>query len=131
MQNTQQDNDTNKKKTELDSRPFESSRLGEKKTSDTAEMYGDGDRIDFSEHSHPLRKPADLIIKEEAWGYIEDDAYIDSSNIKIEVKDCLIFLSGTVNNKLSKRKAADLMKDVEGLKGIQNNIKVLAQEDRT
>ena len=52
------------------------------------------------------------------------DSYVDASDLEISVKDGEVILSGTVNDKSSKRRAEDLAENITGVNDVTNNIKV-------
>lgn len=55
---------------------------------------------------------------------LTDDAWLDASNIDIEVKVAEVTLNGTVNSREDKRRAEDLAEAISGVRHVQNNLRV-------
>jgi Flp pilus assembly secretin CpaC len=49
---------------------------------------------------------------------------LDASEIEVKVSGGEVTLSGTVNSRMDKRRAEDIVEDVSGVKHVQNNIRV-------
>ena len=69
-------------------------------------------------------KHSDENIKEDVCHILYKNHDIDASEIEVNVKDGIVFLSGTVNVRSAKMKAEMILDDVFGLEDIQNNIKL-------
>jgi osmotically-inducible protein OsmY len=65
-------------------------------------------------------------IKEEVCECLTDDASIDASNISIEVKDGIVTLTGSVDDRNMKHRAEDLAEDISGVKDVENRLSVQA-----
>jgi len=67
---------------------------------------------------------SDERITDEICERLTRDPEVDATNIEITVQSGLVTLSGTVNDRQSKRAAEDLANDVWGVKDVQNQIRV-------
>lgn len=56
-------------------------------------------------------------------------SWIDAENVELEVRSGEVILSGTVEDRQSKRAIEDLAEQVLGVKDVQNNIRVQARSD--
>jgi osmotically-inducible protein OsmY len=54
--------------------------------------------------------------------------HIDASNIEVSVSRGEVTLNGTVTERFAKRHAEDLAESVSGVKHVQNNLRVSAQQ---
>lgn len=54
---------------------------------------------------------------------LTEDVWIDASEIEVSVADGEVTLSGTVEDRRSKRRAEDVADDVTGVKHVQNNLR--------
>jgi hypothetical protein len=63
-------------------------------------------------------------INEKLW--FDDD--LDASNIEVEVKNGEVTLTGTVEDRYTKRAAEDLVEGLSGVKHVQNNLRVDSSE---
>lgn len=70
---------------------------------------------------------SDERIKEDAEEKLYHDSFIDATEIEVSVADGEITLSGTVNDKETKRRAEDCVEAVSGVKDVTNNLKVNRQ----
>jgi osmotically-inducible protein OsmY len=68
-------------------------------------------------------------IKEDVCERMQQHGYLDASNIQIDVEDGEVTLSGTVQNRWSKRTADDIAASVNGVRDVHNRLS-LQQEDR-
>lgn len=69
-------------------------------------------------------KRTDDRIKELINDALTDDWQIDASDIEVSVQNGEVILSGYVNERTQKRKAADLVENISGVTHLQNRIKV-------
>ena len=53
-----------------------------------------------------------------------DDPYVDATNIEVDVRDGEVFLTGTVENLQSKRRAEDIGQSVSGVRNVENSLRV-------
>ncbi len=72
-------------------------------------------------------KRPDERIHEEVNEALYHDADIDASNIEIDVKEGVVTLSGTVENRRAKRCVEECVENLSGVKDVTNNLKVGAQ----
>lgn len=68
-------------------------------------------------------KRSDETIKEEACEALTQDRDIDASEIEVEVKNGIIYLSGTVDNRYAKRLAEECVENIFGVQDVQNQLK--------
>ena len=52
-----------------------------------------------------------------------DDPYLDASNIDVDVKGAIVFLSGSVDNQFSRRLAEELAQSISGVLRVQNRVR--------
>lgn len=71
---------------------------------------------------------SDERIYEDVCEYLTEDPMIDATNIEVEVRDGEITLSGMVNSRQEKRRAAEIIEDISGVKDVHNNIRVSSGE---
>ena len=79
--------------------------------------------------SHRGRGPknyqrSDDRIREEVCERLTMDHDVDASEIEVDVKDGVVTLSGTINDRHAKRRAEDVCESVRGVKDVQNNVRV-------
>lgn len=63
-------------------------------------------------------------IKEDINDRLTDHSYLDASDIEVEVTGGDVVLTGTVENRWSKRKAEDLAESCSGVKNVENRLRV-------
>ncbi len=63
-------------------------------------------------------------IKEDICDKLHDDYFLDASNIEIEINNDEVVLSGTVSDRISKRRAEDDVESVSGVRHVENRIRV-------
>ena len=63
-------------------------------------------------------------IREEVCERLTEDDYVDASDIEVNVRDGVVMLSGSVDDRITKRRAEDVVETVNGVKDIQNQIHV-------
>lgn len=71
---------------------------------------------------------SDERIREDVCDCLTDDAQIDASNLEVNVKDCEVTLSGSVNSREDKRRAEDLAENISGVKDVRNNLRISAEQ---
>jgi hypothetical protein len=71
---------------------------------------------------------SDERIREEVCECLTDDPLIDASNLEVNVKNCEVTLSGTVNSRQEKRRAAEMIEDLSGVKDVHNNLRVASEQ---
>ncbi|HJP95132.1 MAG TPA: BON domain-containing protein [Pyrinomonadaceae bacterium] len=76
-------------------------------------------------------KRSDERIKEDVNDRLTDDAYLDASDIEVEVNNGEVTLAGAVRSRNDKRRAEDLVESVSGVSNVQNNIRVRRNEEST
>lgn len=73
---------------------------------------------------------SDERIREEISDALMADDDIDASEIEVEVKNGEVTLSGTVDSRETKRSAEDLVESVQGVRNVQNSLRVQSGEGR-
>jgi osmotically-inducible protein OsmY len=63
-------------------------------------------------------------IKEDINDKLSDDPFIDASDIDVTVSNGEVTLTGTVDERSSKRRAEDIAENVSGVKNVENRIRV-------
>ena len=72
-------------------------------------------------------KRSDEKIKDDVNERLEDHPRIDASNIEVQVNDGEVTLTGSVNDRYSKRLAEDVAQQCRGVKDVHNQIRVQSQ----
>jgi hypothetical protein len=67
---------------------------------------------------------SDQRIHEEVCECLTEDAFVDASNIEINVQSGIVTLTGTVNSRREKRHAEDLVENLPGVKDVNNSLRV-------
>lgn len=91
--------------------------------------FGDDDAQRRREEDHRGRGPSDYTrsderIREDANDRLTEDPRVDARSISVMVTDGEVTLSGTVNNRMDKRRAEDCVEAISGVKHVQNNLRV-------
>jgi osmotically-inducible protein OsmY len=73
-------------------------------------------------------KRSDERIQEEVSDRLEDDDWLDASDIDVRSEDGVVILEGTVKNKEAKRRAEDLADSCKGVKDVMNRLRVEEEE---
>jgi osmotically-inducible protein OsmY len=69
-------------------------------------------------------KRSDERIREDVNERLTDDYYLDASDIEVRVSDCTVTLSGRVDSRSDKRRAADLAESVAGVADVSNQLRI-------
>lgn len=96
-------------------------------------MYGGGSQSAYGAGQHRGRGPrgyqrSDDRIREDVCERLTDDPQIDASNLEVTVKSGEVTLSGTVNSREDKRRAAECAEDISGVKDVHNTLRVSAEQ---
>ncbi len=67
---------------------------------------------------------SDERIKEDVCERLSDDAYVDASDIDINVQGSEVILNGTVNSREEKHRAEDIAESISGVRNVENHLKV-------
>jgi hypothetical protein len=67
---------------------------------------------------------SDERIHEDVCQRLTDDPWVDASEIEVAVSNSEVTLSGTVENRETRRRAEDCAESVQGVTHVQNNIRV-------
>ena len=73
---------------------------------------------------------SDERIRETVCEALSDDDRIDASTIEVTVKSGEVTLSGTVEDRRTKRMAEECVENLSGVKDVQNNIRVIPSDRR-
>jgi osmotically-inducible protein OsmY len=114
---------------------FNNNRDWWNKTKDEiSSWFGDEDaerrrRMDRRSGAHRGRGPkgytrSDERIREDINDRLSDDSYLDATEIDVTVNNGEVTLTGTVENRIDKRRAEDLADDISGVKNVQNQLRV-------
>lgn len=107
--------------------------------------YGSPDRTDFDDFGRGARggemstygagqfrgrgpkgyRRSDERIREDVCECLTEDDRIDATNVEVQVKDCEVTLTGTVNSRMEKRRAEDLIDALPGVRDVNNNLRVV------
>jgi len=90
--------------------------------------FGDRDARRRREQDHRGRGPknysrSDERIREDVNDRLTEDVWVDASEIEVSVEGGEVTLSGTVEDRRSKRRAEDCADAVSGVKHVQNNLR--------
>ena len=67
---------------------------------------------------------SDERIREDVCERLTLDHYVDASDIEVEVREGVVMLSGSVEDRRTKRRAEDVAESVNGVRDVQNQIRV-------
>ncbi|SMB95920.1 BON domain-containing protein [Deinococcus hopiensis] len=87
---------------------------------------------DFSTGSHRGKGPkgyqrSDDRVREMVSDALEDDHYLDASNIEVQVQGGEVTLMGTVTDRQQKRRAEDCLEGIRGVRDVHNQLRVQGQ----
>lgn len=71
-------------------------------------------------------KRSDDLLKEDVCQRLAQNPQLDASNVEVEVKDGLVTLTGSVDDRQAKRMAEDLVEAIFGVKDVHNQIRVMS-----
>lgn len=100
--------------------------------SETGRRWGGQDaepRGQFSGKGPKGYKRSDERIREDVCEALFHDADVDASNIDVEVQDGVVTLSGSVEDRRTKRCAEDCVEQLSGVKDVTNNIRIETNTD--
>ncbi|HEU4903457.1 MAG TPA: BON domain-containing protein [Flavisolibacter sp.] len=63
-------------------------------------------------------------IREDICDRLTDDDRVDASNIRVQIENDVVILSGTVHSRDEKRRAEDLVESVSGVHDVENRLRV-------
>lgn len=63
-------------------------------------------------------------IREDVCDRLADDDYVDASDIRIDIHNDEVILSGNVNSREEKRRAEDIVESISGVRNVENRIRV-------
>lgn len=73
---------------------------------------------------------SDERIRDEINGRLSDDPFLDASDVEIDVNNCEVTMTGTVEDRNSKRRAEDLIEEISGVRNVQNSLRVQSNPTR-
>jgi len=101
---------------------------------EVSSWFGDDDaerrrRVDKINGPHKGKGPRDYRrsedrIREDVCDRLADDDYVDASDIRIEIHNDEVILSGNVNSREEKRRAEDIVESISGVRNVENRIRV-------
>lgn len=89
------------------------------------------ERVSYAGRGPKGYKRADERIREDVCELLTRSEHLDASNIEVAVCEGTVTLTGTVQDRRSKRMAEDLSQDVSGVKDVQNQIPVDSEGSTT
>jgi osmotically-inducible protein OsmY len=114
--------------------PREERNWWDKTTDEVSSWFGDDEaerrrRMDRMRGQHKGRGPkgyhrSDDRIKEDVSDRLSDDSFIDASEIDVSVQGGEVVLTGTVDDRNTKRRAEDIAESVSGVVNVENRIRV-------
>lgn len=69
-------------------------------------------------------------IREDVCERLADDDRVDASDIEVHVQDSIVTMSGTVRDRDMKRRAEDVIESVNGVRDVQNQVRVARPDSR-
>jgi hypothetical protein len=90
----------------------------------TSGTYGGFGRPDYRGRGPRGYTRSDDRIREDINDRLTEDPYVDASEIDVTVSNCEVKLAGTVDSRVVKRRAEDLVESVSGVRHVQNNLRV-------
>jgi osmotically-inducible protein OsmY len=87
---------------------------------DRSRDYGGGHR---GKGPADYRRSQDRI-REDICDRLTDDDRVDASNIRVQIDDDAVILSGTVSSREEKRRAEDLVESISGVRNVENRLRV-------
>ncbi len=109
---------------DLSRRPDRNDRFYPRNYSNTGERYHSM-RQGFFGKGPKGWKLSDDRIKEEVSEALYRDYSVDASEIEVEVKDSIVTLTGTVENRDSKRAAEECIENLTGVTDVHNRIRIM------
>ncbi|MGD9510392.1 MAG: BON domain-containing protein [Geminicoccaceae bacterium] len=111
------------------SRGSEERGFFERAADEVSSWFGDRDAERRREQDYRGRGPkgykrSDQRIQEDVNDRLADDPYVDASELEVGVSGGEVTLSGTVDDRPSRRRAEDIAEQVSGVTYVQNNIRV-------
>lgn len=115
---------------------YESSRFGQKDSQQFSNASGNfswqsperKSGLHFGKGPKGYRR-SDERIREEISEALSAHSEIDASEIEIEVKECIVTLSGTVESRQTKRLVEDTVEAVSGVQDVKNDLRIMASSE--
>ncbi|HEX7151542.1 MAG TPA: BON domain-containing protein [Thermoanaerobaculia bacterium] len=100
---------------------------------DRGGIWGGGttERQSFRGRGPKNYQRSDDRIREDVCELLERDHDVDASEIEVQVAGATVTLAGTVTDRRSKRRAEDLAESVNGVREVQNSLRVTRGEGQT
>lgn len=86
-----------------------------------------GSRENYSGRGPKDYKRSDDRIREDVSDRLEQDAFVDASDVTVDVRDGEVTLTGTVGTRQQKRAAEDCVETVSGVREVHNGLRVNRQ----
>jgi osmotically-inducible protein OsmY len=74
---------------------------------------------------------SDERIRESVCEVLTDDHHVDASGIEVTVKNGEVVLSGTVDDRMQKRRAEDIVENLTGVRDVVNQLRIVTQVSGT
>lgn len=106
---------------------FEANAYGDFNRGDYVRANDRGDlppRPSFRGRGPKGYRRSDERIHEDVCDRLEQDDYVDASDIEVSVNECTVNLSGTVADRAMKRRAEDIAESVNGVRDIRNDLRI-------
>lgn len=71
---------------------------------------------------------SDERIREDVCDFLTDDAFLDASEVEVEVQDGEVTLAGTVHSRAEKREAGRLAEQIVGVQDVHNQLRIVPRE---
>lgn len=86
-------------------------------------LYGTHYGLHKGKGPRNYKRPDDRI-RDEIYDRLTDDAYIDASDLEIEVQQGEVQLTGTVHEREEKRRAEDIIESISGVVHVENRLRI-------
>lgn len=104
---------------------FSNDRQSQSWNADERNFSGQGSRGLHSGKGPKGYRRSDARIQEEVCDLLTDSPEIDATEIEVDVKDCVVSVSGTVESRRIKRMVEDLIEGVNGVQDVRNDLRIM------
>ena len=67
--------------------------------------------------------------KEDVCEWLQQDDHVDASDIEVHVSEGVVTLTGSIDDRMAKRRAEDIAESVTGVKDVQNQVRVSRERE--
>ena len=71
---------------------------------------------------------SDERIREDVCERLEQDDYIDATDIEVRVANGIVTLTGTVEDRMTKRRTEDVVESIRGVQDVENQLRIGRQQ---